>query len=118
MTAVGALRGLLGVPGVEENVGMVGIHHRGQFYEFLPNNGSIAWDVDPWGRWRITARTALYEAAVEAVCDAPGTPLRAPTIDEGLTPFCRDSFCGTVSEWMGLRVEVSVVGARKDVGVW
>ena len=30
VTAVGALRGLLGVPGVEENVGMVGIHHRGR----------------------------------------------------------------------------------------
>ena len=28
VTAVGALRGLLGVPGVEENVGMIGIHHR------------------------------------------------------------------------------------------
>lgn len=31
VTAVGALRGLLGVPGVEENVGMVGIHHRGRW---------------------------------------------------------------------------------------
>lgn len=30
VTAVGALRGLLGVPGVEENVGMIGIHHRGR----------------------------------------------------------------------------------------
>ena len=30
VTAVGALRGLLGVPGVEENVGLIGIHHRGR----------------------------------------------------------------------------------------
>ncbi|PRW18397.1 tocopherol cyclase [Chlorella sorokiniana] len=96
VTAVGALRGLLGVPGVEENVGMIGIHHRGRFYEFLPNNGSLSWDVDTWGRWRISARTAEHEAVVEAVCSAPGTPLRAPTIDEGLTSFCRDSFCGQV----------------------
>ncbi|KAL4432855.1 hypothetical protein ABPG77_008181 [Micractinium sp. CCAP 211/92] len=95
VTAVGALRGLLGVPGVEENVGMIGIHHRGRFYEFLPNTGSISWDVDPWGRWVIRGRTAEYEAVVEAGCDVPGTPLRAPTIDEGLAPFCRDSFCGT-----------------------
>ena len=75
---------------------MVGIHHAGRFYEFLPNSGSVGWDVDPWGRWRITARGAEYEACVEAACAAPGTPLRAPTIDDGLTPFCRDSFCGTV----------------------
>ncbi|PSC72651.1 Tocopherol chloroplastic [Micractinium conductrix] len=94
VTAVGALRGLLGVPGVEENVGMIGIHHRGKFYEFLPNIGAITWDVDPWGRWRITARNGEHEAVVEATCEFPGTPLRAPTIDQGLTPFCRDSFCG------------------------
>lgn len=70
-------------------------HHR-RFYEFLPNSGAVGWDVDPWGRWRITAASAEFEAEVEATCDAPGTPLRAPTIDQGLTPFCRDSFAGTV----------------------
>ena len=57
--------------------------------------------MDPWGRWRISARTARHEAVVEAACDAPGTPLRAPTIDEGLTPFCRDSFCGRVRRAAG-----------------
>ena len=36
------------------------------------------------------------EALVEAVCEAPGTPLRAPTADAGLAPFCRDSFAGKV----------------------
>lgn len=101
MTAVGALRGLLGVPGVEENVGMVGIHHRGRFYEFLPNLGRLSWDVDPWGRWRIEGCTRQYETVVEAWCEAPGTPLRAPTMDEGLAPFCRDSFCGQVGSSPG-----------------
>lgn len=67
-----------------------------RFYEFLPNTGSVGWDVDPWGRWSIRGRTDQFEALVEAACEAPGTPLRAPTIDEGLAPFCRDSFCGTV----------------------
>lgn len=41
LTAVGAQRGLLGVPGVEELVGLIGIHHQGKFYEFLPNNGTV-----------------------------------------------------------------------------
>jgi tocopherol cyclase len=57
----------------------------------------MSWDVDPWGRWRLTARSAEFEAVVEATCAAPGTPLRAPTMDQGLAPFCRDSFCGEVS---------------------
>ena len=96
VTAVGALRGLLGVPGVEENVGLVGIHHGGRLYEFLPNTGTVSWDVEPWGRWRISARNREHEALVEAVCEAPGTPLRAPTADAGLAPFCRDSFAGKV----------------------
>ena len=56
----------------------------------------MSWDVDPWGRWRLTARSAEFEAVVEATCAAPGTPLRAPTMDQGLAPFCRDSFCGQV----------------------
>lgn len=96
VTAVGALRGLLGVPGVEEEVGLIGIHHRGSFYEFLPNNGEVEWEADPWGRWRISACNREHEALVEATCASPGTPLRAPTADLGLAPFCRDSFGGQV----------------------
>lgn len=37
-----------------------------------------------------------YEALVEATCDGDGTPLRAPTADDGLAPRCRDSFFGRV----------------------
>ena len=97
LTAVGARRGLLGLPGWEEEVGLIGIHHRGSFYEFVPNNcDALEWDVDPWGRWRISARSRQHEALVEATCSSPGTPLRAPTADQGLAPFCRDSFGGEV----------------------
>lgn len=37
----GARRGLLQLPGVEEDVGMVGIHWRSQFIEMVPWNGDV-----------------------------------------------------------------------------
>ncbi len=54
------------------------------------------WEVEPWGSWRVLARSAEYEAVVEATCAEEGTPLRAPTADAGLDVFCRDSFFGEV----------------------
>ena len=37
----GARRGILQLPGVEEDVGMIGIHWRGQFIEMVPWNGEV-----------------------------------------------------------------------------
>ena len=53
VTAVGARRGLLvGVPGVEEDVGMVGVHTSGgEFIELTPWLGDVEWDVATWGKW-------------------------------------------------------------------
>jgi tocopherol cyclase len=96
VTAVGARRGLLQLPGVLEDVGLIGIHHQGAFYELNVKDSEIEWDVQPWGQWKITGKNKLFEAVVEATCDMPGTPLRAPTAAQGLAPFCRDSFGGVV----------------------
>ncbi|KAK9835048.1 hypothetical protein WJX81_007145 [Elliptochloris bilobata] len=96
LTSVGARRGVLNLPGVEEDVGLIGIHWRGRFIELVPWNGSVSWEVAPWGSWRIFARSSAYEALVEATCERSGTPLRAPTATDGLAPFCRDSFNGQV----------------------
>ncbi len=46
----GAIRGLLQLPGVEEEVALIGIHHRGKLYELNPRDSELAWEVDPWGR--------------------------------------------------------------------
>lgn len=97
VTAVGARRGLvLGVQGVEEDVGLIGVHlENGDFVEMVPWNSDLKWDVDPWGRWRIRAINERYEAVVEATCaDTAGTVLRAPTSSMGLAPFCKDTFFG------------------------
>jgi len=37
----GARRGVLNLPGIEEDVGLIGIHWRGQFIELVPWNGSV-----------------------------------------------------------------------------
>ena len=77
-------------------MGLIGIHHQGKFYELNVKESEVQWDVAPWGIWTIRGKNSNLEAVVEALCDAPGTPLRAPTADQGLAPFCRDSFGGTV----------------------
>ena len=97
MTAVGAERGLMQVENFTENVGLIGIHHQGQFFELNIKDSSIVWEASAWGQWRIEGRSNLYEAVIEATCGPnDGTPLRAPTADQGLAPFCKDSFAGDV----------------------
>ena len=78
VTAVGARRGLLGVPGLEEDVGMVGVHlPDGRFLELTPWAGDVEWSADAWGRWWLRARGGGHEAVVEAECAREaGTTLR------------------------------------------
>lgn len=97
LTAVGARRALLvGVQGVEEDVGLIGVHlPGGEFVEMVPWNSELEWDVDPWGRWWQRAVNDEYEALVEASCSpGAGAVLRAPTTAMGLAPFCKDTFFG------------------------
>ena len=47
-------------------------------------------------RLQVSADNGRHRVAVEATCDLPGTPLRAPTADSGLSPLCKDSFYGKV----------------------
>ena len=79
-----------------EEVAMVGIHHRGKFYEFVPWNGKVNWKVKPWGYWQMTAETADYAVELIGTTDKPGTPLRAPT-HQGLVFCCRDTMAGQLS---------------------
>ena len=97
VTAVGAERGLMQLQNFTENVGLIGIHHRGQFFELNIKDSSIVWEASTWGQWKIEGRSDLYEAVIEAACGPEdGTPLRAPTADQGLAPICKDSFAGKV----------------------
>ena len=50
----GARRGILKLPGVEEDVGLIGIHWQGKFIELVPWNAEVSWEVEPWGRWKVS----------------------------------------------------------------
>jgi tocopherol cyclase len=90
LTAGGGRRGVLWWM---ESVAMVGIHHQGKFYEFVPWNGQVSWQIAPWGSWKLWARNADYEVELIASTELPGTLLRAPTA-QGLVFCCRDTMRG------------------------
>lgn len=90
LTSGGGRRGVLWW---EEAVAMVGIHHRGKFYEFVPWNGEVTWEIAPWGSWKVWANNADYAVELIATADLPGTLLRAPTA-QGLVFCCRDTMRG------------------------
>jgi tocopherol cyclase len=92
LTAGGGRRGVLWWM---ESVAMVGIHYKGKFYEFVPWNGEVRWKIQPWGGWRMWAKTAQYEVELTATTELPGTPLRAPT-QQGLVVCCRDTMRGQI----------------------
>lgn len=79
-----------------ESVAMVGIHYRGKFYEFVPWNGTVTWEIDPWGRWQMRATSGDLEVELLGTTAHPGTPLRAPT-ERGLVFACRDTMFGEVT---------------------
>ncbi|KAK1743467.1 tocopherol cyclase [Skeletonema marinoi] len=83
-----------------ETLGLIGIHYQGSFYEFVPWTSESEWEVDPWGTWkfrgRCTDKGKKFEADIVVTTDedVPGVLLRAPTKDEGMQYFCRDSGFG------------------------
>ena len=102
LTAGGGIR-LLSLLGMKksEDVGMVGIHYNGTFYENVPWTGEMEWDIDTWGSWKFNGRCTtgkrLFEVVVKADCDTDdGVMLRVPTKENGLEFRCRDTFRGRV----------------------
>lgn len=93
LTAGGGRRGVLWWM---ESVALIGIHYRGKFYEFVPWNASVHWEIKPWGYWRMWAENADYTVEVTGITDLPGTPLRAPT-QNGLIFACRDTMQGEIT---------------------
>lgn len=122
LTAGGGRRGVLWWM---ESVAMVGIHYQGKFYEFVPWNGEVAWEVQPWGFWSMQAYNADYEVELTASTDLPGTPLRAPT-EQGLRFCCRDTMQGKVTLQLRQRSTSTVIleassdlcGLETGGGLW
>ena len=88
--------GIRKVLGYDESVGMVGIHFQSRFYEFVPWNGHMSWQISPWGQWQIWAEQSDYKVEIIGYTDAPGVLIRVPTA-RGLVFGCRDTTQGTLS---------------------
>jgi tocopherol cyclase len=98
LTAGGGVRQLLPqlFPHTEE-VALVGLHYRGNFYEFAPWHSDIAWQIADWGSWRMQCRNQRgYRVTLEGMTTLPGQPLRAPT-HEGLQFCCKDTLRGKIT---------------------
>ncbi|MBD3883541.1 tocopherol cyclase family protein [Phormidium tenue FACHB-886] len=93
LTAGGGKRGVLWWM---ESVAMIGIHYRGKFYEFVPWNAEVQWEIQPWGSWKMRAQNNRYEVELSGTTYQPGTLLRAPT-GQGLVFCCRDTMNGDVT---------------------
>ena len=59
-----------------EELGMVGVHWEGRFYEFVPWAGEMEWEVDEWGRWKFEATAekdgVMYGCELLATYDGLG----------------------------------------------
>lgn len=79
-----------------EEVGLIGIHYRGKFYEFAPWNSQITWDIKPWGQWQMQAVRDNYSVTLMGTTNLSGTYVRTPTA-QGLVFNCRDTTKGKLS---------------------
>ncbi len=93
LTAGGGVRQVLWW---EELVGMIGIHYQGRFYEFVPENSQVSWQIQPWGEWRMEAIKENFVVTLIGTTDLPGTYVRTPTA-KGLVFNCRDTTKGKLS---------------------
>ncbi|MEM6611815.1 MAG: tocopherol cyclase family protein [Cyanobacteria bacterium P01_C01_bin.72] len=93
LTAGGGIRQVLWWT---EEVGLIGIHYQGKFYEFAPWNSQLSWQIEPWGKWILQAKSAQYQVCLRGETNLPGTYVRTPTA-EGLVFNCRDTTQGALS---------------------
>ena len=91
--SVTAVAGVREVLVFTENVGLVGIHHKGQFYEFFSTKTAFTWQVDPWGYWQVAARSYSHRVIITGRATDEGAEVRVPT-REGLQFLCRDTTHG------------------------
>ncbi|KAK4277004.1 hypothetical protein QN277_015077 [Acacia crassicarpa] len=96
LTAAGGLRQLPGLTDNFENAALIGVHYGGTFYEFVPWNGVVNWEIAPWGYWFMSADNGRHVVELEATTEDPGTVLRAPTSEAGFSQACKDTCFGVL----------------------
>jgi tocopherol cyclase len=97
-----------------EEVAMVGIHDQGRFYEFVPWNAQIEWQIQPWGEWRIQATSSDFQVELIGTTDLAGTMVSTPT-EQGLAICCRDTLQGLLSIDLRTRQGEQIILANSNV---
>jgi tocopherol cyclase len=97
-----------------EEVAMVGIHYQGSFYEFVPWNARVDWQIDPWGKWQMQADNFFYQVELTGHTDRAGTLVQVPT-DQGLVYNCRDTTHGLLSLTLRDRSGKVIISATSSV---
>ncbi|MFP4693146.1 MAG: tocopherol cyclase family protein [Halothece sp.] len=110
LTAGGGRREVLGLG---EEVALICFHHQGKFYEFVPWNSQVSWEIQPWGQWKMSATGTNLIAEVVGQTDRQGTLLRAPT-EKGLQFYCRDTMQGQVHLKLSTRRGKRLLEATSD----
>jgi len=93
LTAAGGLR-KIGVGDTYESPSLIGVHYEGIFFEFVPWTGTVSWDITPWGSWKMSGENKTHLVEIEGTTTEPGTTLRAPSMEAGLVPACKDTCYG------------------------
>ncbi len=103
-----------------EEVAMIGIHYRDRFYEFVPWNSQIHWQIQPWGEWRMQATNPDFQIELTGTTDLAGTMVSTPT-ESGLVMCCRDTLKGRLSIELSTRrgdriIKASSINAGLEIG--
>ena len=94
--SVTAAAGIREVLIFKENVGLIGIHYEGKFYEFFSTQTRFSWSVEPWGQWQVSAVSATHRVVLMGCATDAGAYVRVPT-HNGLQFLCRDTTHGHLS---------------------
>ncbi|MGF1481246.1 MAG: tocopherol cyclase family protein [Cyanophyceae cyanobacterium] len=111
LTAGGGRREVLGFM---ESVALICLHHNNKFYEFVPWNSQVSWQIQPWGRWQMQAENHNYRVKLTGTTEHSGTPLRAPT-EQGLIFACRDTMQGQLTLELGDHRGNTLLKAKSDL---
>ncbi|XP_054797273.1 tocopherol cyclase, chloroplastic-like isoform X2 [Prosopis cineraria] len=114
LTAAGGLRQIPALTENFENAALIGVHYGGIFYEFVPWNGVVNWEIAPWGYWFMSADNGRHVVELEATTEDPGTVLRAPTAESGFSQACKDTCFGMLKLQMWERRYDGSKGKTKD----
>lgn len=42
----------------------IGVHYDGIFYEFVPWNGAVQWEVSTWGHWYMEGENETHKVPI------------------------------------------------------